>query len=169
MSAAWPAVTAADTTGTTGPSEDTAYTQGSDFLRSIGITSKGDILRVLDAATNPNSLFLDSKRSVNYHARPLSVHDDMRPVVECLRSHGLEHTEIARVISEHPATLCYSPTERLTPLFNYLSDLGVGPDAVVRRPSLLGMNVGSLQKITGYLMEVKGSSEEEIVALLDTI
>ena len=74
-----------------------------------------------------------------------------------------------QVICEHPATLCYSPTERLAPLLSYLSEMGVGPAVVVRRPSLLGFDVGSLQRITGYLTEAEGRTQEELVSLLETI
>lgn len=49
---------------------DAAYQEGSQFLQSIGIESKGEIARILDIAMNPNSLFLtlrDKKRAINVH------------------------------------------------------------------------------------------------------
>jgi hypothetical protein len=51
---------------------DAAYQEGSQYLQSIGIESKGEIARILDIAMNPNSLFLtlrDKKRAVNAHVR----------------------------------------------------------------------------------------------------
>ena len=49
---------------------DAAYQEGSEFLQSIGVESKGEVARILDIAMNPNSLFLtlrDKKRAVNVH------------------------------------------------------------------------------------------------------
>ena len=58
---------------------DAAYQEGSQYLQSIGIESKGEIARILDIAMNPNSLFptlRDKKRAVNVHVRT-------RPNVQC--------------------------------------------------------------------------------------
>lgn len=74
-----------------------------------------------------------------------------------------------QVISEHPAVLCYSPTQRLEPVLEYLATIGVGADMVARRPTLLGLEEASLRRITGYLSEAEGKTPEELVALLETI
>ena len=75
-----------------------------------------------------------------------------------------------QVISGYPAVLCYSPSERLQPFFDYLKELGIGTATVAQRPTLLGLEVtSSLQRIVSYLTEVDGKSQEEIAALLDTI
>ena len=50
------------------PPTDTEYQQGAEYLRSLGIDSKGELMRILDVAMNPNSLFgryRDKKRAVN--------------------------------------------------------------------------------------------------------
>ena len=48
---------------------DQAYAEGSSFLRGLGLDSRAEILRILDTAMNPNSLYRDSRRSDNYHVR----------------------------------------------------------------------------------------------------
>lgn len=51
-----------------GKPTDTAYQEGAEYLRSIGIESQGELMRILDVAMNPNSLFgrhRDKKRAVN--------------------------------------------------------------------------------------------------------
>jgi hypothetical protein len=45
---------------------DQAYAEGSSFLLGLGLDSRAEVLRILDTAMNPNSLYRDSKRSVNY-------------------------------------------------------------------------------------------------------
>jgi len=40
---------------------DPAYLEGSEFLRSLGMTNQAEIARVLDIATNPDSLFLSER------------------------------------------------------------------------------------------------------------
>jgi hypothetical protein len=75
-----------------------------------------------------------------------------------------------QVISEHPPVLCYSPEERLKPFFQYLESIGVDVQKVVKRPSLLGLEVNaSLRRIVGYLKEVEQRSDEELADLLETI
>ena len=51
-----------------GAAIEEAYSAGATFLRSLGIESKGEVMRVLDVAMNPNSLFgrhRDKKRAIN--------------------------------------------------------------------------------------------------------
>ena len=51
-----------------GAATEEAYRAGAEFLRGIGIDSQGEIMRVLDVAMNPNSLFgrhRDKKRAIN--------------------------------------------------------------------------------------------------------
>ncbi|KAK9908578.1 hypothetical protein WJX75_009901 [Coccomyxa subellipsoidea] len=110
---------------------DQAYQEGGAFLRSIGFEANAEISRILDVAMNPNSLFVtlrDKKRAGNAAARRLNVEEDMKPVVDCLRSCGLEQAQIVKVISGHPAVLCYSPEERVKPFFEYLASIGLGAD-----------------------------------------
>ena len=65
--------------------------------------------------------------------------------------------------------LCYSPTDRLQPLLDAMAEVGIGAAVVVRRPTLLGLEAAGLRRITGYLTEAEGKSQEELVALLETI
>ncbi|CAL8469544.1 g9085 [Coccomyxa elongata] len=152
---------------------DQAYQEGGAFLRSIGFEANAEISRILDVAMNPNSLFVtlrDKKRAGNASARRLDVEQDMKPVVDCLRSCGLEQAQIVKVISDHPAVLCYSPDERIKPFFEYLASIGIGPEKIARRPSLLGLEVNaSLRRIVNYLQEVDGKTVEELAQLLETI
>lgn len=39
------------------------YTAASDYLKQIGILNMAEVNRILDIATNPNSLFLESKNA----------------------------------------------------------------------------------------------------------
>ena len=57
-------------------------------------------------------------------ARPLTVDADIRPVVDYLRSEGLQKEQIVKVIKGHPPILSYSAEERLKPLFDYLATIG---------------------------------------------
>ena len=55
-----------------GAATEEAYRAGAEYLRSIGIDSQGEIMRVLDVAMNPNSLFgrhRDKKRAINVNVR----------------------------------------------------------------------------------------------------
>ena len=72
----------------------------------------------------------------------------------------------------HPALLCYSVPDRLQPFFEYLTaelGLAAGEAAAVveRRPSLLGVEVGSLRRMVGFLQE-SGNSREQVVELMST-
>ena len=77
---------------------------------------------------------------------------------------------LLQVISAHPPVLCYSVTERLAPFWDYLSSVGVKDVAavVVKRPSLLGLDVeNNLKKIVDYLKYVD-TPIEQIVKYLET-
>jgi hypothetical protein len=96
-------------------SSEPAHAAAADFLRSVGFTSPAELARVLDIATNPNSLFVsynDPKRSKNASARPLDVAADLRPVVSFLSSRGLGSADIikararARSCGPRPAAGC---------------------------------------------------------------
>lgn len=66
--------------------------------------------------------------------------------------------------------LCYSVQERLAPFFAYMSEVGVTDvaAAVIRRPSLLGLEVdANLRKIVGYLQSVD-TPPETIVKYITT-
>jgi hypothetical protein len=92
----------------------------------------------------------------------------MLPVVEFLRSQGLENTQVVQVIAAHPPVLCYSVSERLAPFWEYLTSIGVEDvaAAVVQRPSLLGLDVDqNLRKIVDYLLYVETPSDK-IVAII---
>lgn len=74
------------------------------------------------------------------------------------------------MIVEHPAVLCYSPSERLQPFFAYLRELGIqAPDrTVLQRPSLLGLTAdGSLRQMVDYLQQNE-YTPEQIEQLLAT-
>lgn len=64
------------------------------------------------------------KRACVLQARPLSVQLDMVPVVEYLRSQGLQAQDILIVVSEHPPVLSYPVEQRLAPFFEYLRSVG---------------------------------------------
>ncbi|CAK0784374.1 hypothetical protein CVIRNUC_007578 [Coccomyxa viridis] len=152
---------------------DVAYQEGAEYLQTMGIESKGEVARILDIAMNPNSLFLtlrDKKRAVNTNARQLSVEQDMKPVVESLQKHGLSQRDICKVITDHPPVLCYSAEERIYPFFEFLKSVGISPEKVAKRPTLLGLEVNkSLRRIVDYLQEVEGKSIDEVAQLLETI
>lgn len=58
----------------------------------------------------------------------------------------------------------------MKPFFEYLASIGLGADKVVKRPSLLGLEVNaSLRRIVDYLQEVEGKTVEELAQLLETI
>ncbi|KAF8058891.1 MTERF6 [Scenedesmus sp. PABB004] len=139
---------------------DPTYLAAAAYLKQIGLTNTAEIARVLDIATNPNSLFVqynDAKRSVNANARPLSVEQDMQPVVAFLQGQGLSQQQIVAVVTAHPPVLSYDVAGRLAPFFDFLASVGVSDvgAAVSRRPSLLGLDVdGGLRKIVDYLQYV---------------
>jgi len=56
-----------------GAATEEAYRAGAEYLRTIGIESQGEIMRVLDVAMNKNSLFgrhHDKKRAINVNVSP---------------------------------------------------------------------------------------------------
>lgn len=81
-------------------SADPAYTACASYLKGIGFTNQAELARVLDIATNPNSLFIsynDPKRSKNASARPVDADKDIAPVVEFLRSQDVAVDDIVKV------------------------------------------------------------------------
>ena len=67
---------------------DAAYQEGSEFLQTIGVESKGEVARILDIAMNPNSLFLtlrDKKRAVNIHVSTSHALHLSQPPCLCLQ------------------------------------------------------------------------------------
>lgn len=154
---------------------DPAYVAAATYLKSIGFTNQAEVARVLDIAMNPNSLFVqynDAKRSRNASARELSVDADMAPVVEFLRSKGLGTPGVVTVVTGHPPVLSYGVEERLAPFWDYMeSNVGVQDvaAAVLKRPSLLGLDLGNLQKIVGYLQSVDTPPETIVKYMLTSI
>lgn len=154
---------------------DPVYVAAATFLKSIGFTNQAEVARVLDIAMNPNSLFVqynDAKRSRNASARELSVDDDMQPVVDYLKSKGLRTNEVVAVITGHPPVLSYSVEGRVAPFWEYmqgtvgLQDVGA---AVIKRPSLLGLELANLEKIVGYLQSVETPPETIVKYMLTSI
>ena len=47
------------------------YEEASTFMRSLGFENSTETMRILDIAMNPNSLYLDRKRSINSNVRSL--------------------------------------------------------------------------------------------------
>ncbi|CAG9463889.1 unnamed protein product [Pedinophyceae sp. YPF-701] len=133
------------------------YREAAAYLRSLGINNASEVARICDVAMNPNSMFVtfrDRKRNQNKSSRLLDVDQDIRPVVEYLRTLGLDEEEVCSVILEHPPVLCYSVEERLKPLVDFLAGIDIeDPGRVlVARPSLMGLDVdASLRRIVGYL------------------
>jgi len=74
---------------------DPSYLSAASYLAEVGFANKTEIARVLDIAMNPNSLFVQA--SVNVNARPLTVEEDMRPVVEFLQVQGLSAADVVKV------------------------------------------------------------------------
>jgi hypothetical protein len=78
-----------------------------------------------------------------------------------------------QAITVHPPLLCYSVPDRLQPFFAYLAGPQLGFTAaeavsvIERRPSLVGVEVGQLEQMVGYLLE-SGTSREELQELLAT-
>jgi hypothetical protein len=64
-------------------------------------------------------------------ARPLTVKDDMKPVVEYLREQGLQTRQVVAVVKGHPPILSYSIGGRIAPLFDYLRSVGFDDPAEV--------------------------------------
>lgn len=75
-------------------------------------------------------------RAADLQARPLTVEDDIRPVVDYLRSEGLQKEQIVKVFKGHPPILSYSADERLKPLFDYLGSIGFADRNDVRSKPL---------------------------------
>ena len=154
--------------------EPSTFTEISEFLeREVGLEARSEVARVVDVATNPNSGFLDhtQRRFAGAGARPLSVEDDLAPVVAFLREElGASRAGIRALVQAYPRVLGYDVEARLAPLVVCLSDLGVeDPVALLQaRPSLLGLDPGeALQRIVDYLRST-GESPEAILRYLET-
>jgi hypothetical protein len=105
-------------------------------------------------------------------ARELSVDADIRPVVDFLTARGLSQLDVVAVIAGHPPVLSYSVEARLAPFCEYLeTTVGVRDvaAALVRRPSLLGLDLGALDSIVGYLKSVDTAPEDILKYVLTTI
>ena len=81
---------------------DEGYLKAASYLAEIGFSNKTEIARVLDIAMNPNSLFVQA--SVNVNARPLTVEEDMQPVIQYLQSQGLKAADVVKVSTTLAAT-----------------------------------------------------------------
>jgi hypothetical protein len=96
----------------------------------------------------------------------------MAPVIDFLTARGLKPQDVVAVVTGHPPVLSYSVPDRLAPFWDYLAgEVGV-PDvgaALVKRPSLLGLDLGSLEKIVGYLKSVDTPPETIVKYMLTTI
>ena len=154
--------------------EPSTFTELSDFLeREVGLEARSEVARVVDVATNPDSGFLDRslRRFSGAGARPLSVEDDLAPVVAFLREDlGASRAEVRALVQAYPRVLGYDVEARLGPLVACLSELGVkDPVALLQaRPSLLGLDPGeALQRIVDYLRST-GESPEAILQYLET-
>ncbi|KIY95288.1 hypothetical protein MNEG_12675 [Monoraphidium neglectum] len=154
---------------------DPVYVAAATYLKSIGFVNQAEVARVLDIATNPNSLFVqynDAKRSRNASARELTVEDDMAPVVEYLKSRGLSTPEVVAVVAGHPPVLSYSVEERLAPFWDYMQDTVGLQDVgavIAKRPSLLGLDLSNLEKIVGYLKSVDTPPETIVKYMMTSI
>jgi hypothetical protein len=156
-------------------SVDPGYLAAANYLKTIGFTNTAEIARVLDIAMNPNSLFVqynDAKRSTNVNARTLSVEGDMQPVVNFLTVQGLSSPQVVQVITAHPPVLSYNVQQRLEPFWDYLRSIGMDDvaAAVVKRPSLLGLDVdANLKKIVDYLQYVETPPDKIVEYITKTI
>lgn len=75
-----------------------------------------------------------------------------------------------QIVIDHPPVLCYNPEDRIIPFFDFLKSIGIAPEKVAKRPTLLGLEVNkSLRRIVNYLQEVEGKSIDEVAVLLETI
>ena len=68
-------------------------------------------------------------------ARPLTVEEDMKPVVDFLRQKGLANKQVVNVLVQHPPVLSYDPETRLAPIVAYLEELGIEEPMEVQPPS----------------------------------
>eukprot|EP00232_Nephroselmis_pyriformis_P026744 CAMPEP_0182858534 /NCGR_PEP_ID=MMETSP0034_2-20130328/3732_1 /TAXON_ID=156128 /ORGANISM="Nephroselmis pyriformis, Strain CCMP717" /LENGTH=237 /DNA_ID=CAMNT_0024989975 /DNA_START=140 /DNA_END=853 /DNA_ORIENTATION=- len=151
-----------------------SFQEAAAYLQSIGFKSNTEIALVFDIATNPKSVFAakvgagsNKNPKTSIEARPLFVEQDMAPVVDFFLANGIAEESLPRLIAGHPIVLAYSVEARLQPLFQFLAEIGV-PDvgqAIIRRPSLLGLQVGdggNLRRMVEYLKDT-GYSDEQVV------
>ena len=75
-----------------------------------------------------------------------------------------------QIITDHPPVLCYNAEERIYPFFEFLKSVGIPPEKMAKRPTLIGLEVNKgLRRIVDYLQEVEGKSMDEVAELLETI
>jgi hypothetical protein len=91
-----------------------------------------------------------------------------------MRAAGIPPASIPVVITAHPPVLAYSVEERLMPLSNYLSELGVSGEALAaalaRRPSLLGLDVdANLRRMVDWMLSTGVSKEQVVENVLRTL
>ncbi|GAX72795.1 hypothetical protein CEUSTIGMA_g250.t1 [Chlamydomonas eustigma] len=154
---------------TAGGAADPEYTAASDYLKTIGFTNIAEISRVLDIATNPNSVLMGKTK--NAHARSLDVEKDIMPVVTFLQEKGVKVGDVYKVIIGHPPVICYS-IQHLKSFWEYFESLSITNvgDVIAKRPNLLGLNVDkNLRKIVEYLQYVETPPETIIKYLTDSI
>ena len=67
----------------------------------------------------------------------------MPPSESCLKIQveGRRCCANLQVITDHPPVLCYSAEERIYPFFEFLKSVGISPEKVAKRPTLLGLEV----------------------------
>jgi hypothetical protein len=96
----------------------------------------------------------------------------MAPVVDYLKGQGLTTPQVVAVVTGHPPVLSYSVPGRLQPFWEYMAgEVGL-PDvgaALVKRPSLLGLELVNLEKIVGYLKSVDTPPETIVKYMLTSI
>ncbi len=133
----------------------------SEFLRAeLAINDSMDLTRVMDVATNQNSIFgKRGKGPSNPAARNVTV-EEARAVVAFLNELGLDRAASAAAVLAFPPVLCYDVEARLRPLAAFL-EAGTGLErarlaaVLVRRPTLLGLQPDQIERIVGYLRAVE--------------
>jgi hypothetical protein len=80
------------------------FQQGAAFLRELGLENQAEIARIIDIATNPNSLFVqcrDPKRAINDSVRtmPRCVNDTVINVQMHTINLSAEQCDVCNTIS----------------------------------------------------------------------
>jgi hypothetical protein len=144
----------------------------SEFLRAeLAINDSMELTRVMDVATNQNSVFgaRRGKGPSNPAARKVTV-EEARAVVAFLNELGLDRAAAAAAVVAFPPVLCYDVEARLRPLTAFL-EAGAGLErarlaaVLARRPALLGLQPDQIERIVGYLRAVE-TPEETLLELL---
>lgn len=136
-------------------------------MSEVGISKKPEVAKVIDIATNPQSGFVDrSRREAKFSAtsaRPLNLDADIRPVVDFIRGEaGGDAAAVRALVQAYPTVLTYDVSGRLEPLVAFLRELGVTApvEALVERPSLLGLETGKMRQIVDYLRSVDTPADQ---------